>query len=443
MNTTTHAEGPTPIDPARPLSRLLVLYGIALVIVTLAELIGNKIFAIGQLKLVFFPILWALIIGAVVSVVATRRQATWLDRTTQLRCTALVQAVLMLFIGKLGLLVGASIPKLFSQSGAALALQELGHFFGTLALALPLALLLGVKREAIGATFSIGREPSLAIIAEKFGMSSPEGRGVLAEYITGTVIGTLFIGLVAGIIASLHFFDPRALAMGSGVGSGTLMAAASAAIAAQQSPEMAKVVATYAAASNLLTTIVGTYFTLFISLPVAVWLYLKLEPILGQRAKPVVIQDSSAWVVPDLGFGERLAVWVGAGAIALVTGNWITYHTTPAQGFFGMVLVVLTVVIGDVLFNLTKRKMPLVCWVSIVGMLATFPFGAANAAIADISGKVNFLAVGTPILTFAGLSLGKDLPAFQKLGWRIIATSLVANFGTFVFGTLIAQALIH
>ena len=61
--------------------------------------------------------------------------------------------------------------------------QEFGHFFGTMAIGLPIALLLGIKREAIGATFSVGREPSLAIIAEKYGMHSPEARGVLA-YLT-------------------------------------------------------------------------------------------------------------------------------------------------------------------------------------------------------------------------------------------------------------------
>ena len=73
------------------------------------------------------------------------------------------------------------------EAGWALVFQEFGHFFGTMAVGLPLALLLGIKREAIGATFG-GPEPSLAIIGERYGMNSPEGRGVMAEYITGTVI---------------------------------------------------------------------------------------------------------------------------------------------------------------------------------------------------------------------------------------------------------------
>ena len=82
----------------------------------------------------------------------------------------------------------------------------------------------------------MGREGNIAIISEKYGMDSPEGRGVLAEYITGTVLGALFIAILAGFLSSLHVFDPRSLAMGAGVGSGSLMAAAVGAILAQHPP---------------------------------------------------------------------------------------------------------------------------------------------------------------------------------------------------------------
>ena len=40
-----------------------------------------------------------------------------------------------------------------------------------------------------------------------------------------------------------------------------------------------------AAASNLLTTVVGFYFTLFLSLPLCNWLYGRLEPVLGRFSK--------------------------------------------------------------------------------------------------------------------------------------------------------------
>ena len=42
---------------------------------------------------------------------------------------------------------------------------------------------------------SIGREPEVAVVIDKFGFNSPESRGVLAVFIVGTVIGTIFISL--------------------------------------------------------------------------------------------------------------------------------------------------------------------------------------------------------------------------------------------------------
>ncbi|MTJ79776.1 MAG: DUF3100 domain-containing protein, partial [Telmatospirillum sp.] len=260
------------------------LYGLGLVIVVAAEAIGTISFQVGPGKILLMPLVWAVVIGGIWSALARVMPApVRAGRATQWYGASVMQPALLLFIAKLGLLVGSSLPTVFA-SGWSLVFQEFGHFVGTMVFGLPVALLLGIKREAIGATFSVGREPSLAIIGEKFGMSSPEGRGVLAEYITGTVFGAVFIGLLAGFLASLNLFDPIALAMGAGVGSGSMMAAASGAIAAQQSPDVAKQVAVFAGAANLLTTTVGTYFTLFLSLPFTIWAYGVLEPVLGRVA---------------------------------------------------------------------------------------------------------------------------------------------------------------
>ena len=94
------------------------------------------------------------------------------------------------------------------------------------------------------------------------------------------LFGAIWLGFVAGFVASLNIIHPYALAMGAGVGSGSMMAASSGAIAAAV-PSMAKDILMYAGASNLLTSIIGVYFALFVSLPVTVFLYNKLSPIIG------------------------------------------------------------------------------------------------------------------------------------------------------------------
>lgn len=427
------------------------VFAFAIMCVFLAEIIGNVAVPLwGSSKVVLLPLLWALLLGITWGLSEKiLPQPIRVFRQLQELSAQMLQPALLLFIAKLGLLVGGNLPKIM-DAGWALVFQELGHFCGTILFGLPIAIMLGIKRESIGATFSVGREPSLAIIGEKFGMDSPEGRGVLAEYMTGTVFGAVFIAIFAGFVTSLGLFDPRALAMGAGVGSGSMMAAASGAIAAQQTPEVAKDVATFAAASNLVTTTIGTYFTLFLSLPLAVWVYGRLEPILGRisqsRTMPEVGCQSMVTETksPSADFSVLtiFVIWVVAGLMSLI-GNRITYHTAvDFDVLAGVAIIIAPVVIGQMLYVLTRKVIPAVIWVSLTAMLLTFPATPYAAEIAALTGKINFMALVTPMLAFAGLSIAKDMPIFRRLGWRIVVVSLAANAGTFIGATLIAQFFI-
>lgn len=433
----------TPSHLTQPGLQTWKLYVFAVVILVVAELIGSVTFKVGPGKVVLLPMVWALIMGAVIGSLQSKMPGPLsLSQPLQFRAAAILQPALLLFVAKLGLMVGSSLPKIIG-AGWALVFQEFGHFVGTIIIGLPLALLLGIKREAIGATFSVGREPSLAIIGERYGMNSPEGRGVLAEYITGTLFGAVFIAIFAGFITSLNIFHPVALAMGAGVGSGSMMAAAAGAIAAQQTPEVAKDVATFAAASNLITTTIGTYFTLFISLPLAVWGYRVLEPIIGRTTSSSSTASDDLHTqthveVADLNMAGRIGAWVFAGVLTIIA-NWIAYKVAPLESIGCIVIMIAAVFVGDILCNVTGKKIPAVCWVTLVAMFLTSPICPWADAIVAITGKINFLAVITPMLTFAGLSIAKDIPAFRKLGWRIVLVSFAANAGTFIGATLIAE----
>lgn len=430
------------------------LYVWAIVILVIAELIGAISINAGHGKIVLLPMVWALLLGAALGLSQARLpRFAQIDLPMQHKAAAILQPALLLFVAKLGLLVGGSLPKLVA-AGWALVFQEFGHFVGTIILGLPVALMLGIKREAIGATFSVGREPSLAIIGEKYGFDSPEGRGVLAEYLTGTIFGAVFISLFAGFVASLNLFHPHSLAMGAGVGSGSMMAAAAGAIAAQQTPEVAKEVATFAAASNLITTTIGTYFTLFISLPLAVWGYRVMEPVLGRmsrrgraNAEAAAVADaeaakelkqaSTAHTV-EMNFGARLFAWVFSGALALL-GNSMAFKTPFLDGVPGMLIIIGAVIVGEALYFVTRRKVPAVCWVSLIAMFLTSPAFPFAPVVEQFTGKINFLSLVTPMLTYAGLSVAKDVPAFRRLGWRIVVVSFLANAGTFLGAAIIAE----
>lgn len=249
------------------------LHVIAFIVVMICELIGTKKFG----YVLILPMLWAMLIGGFIS----WPKMKILNLKDMDNAGGMLTTMLVLLITWLGLSIGPNLPKLMDAK-LALLLQEFGHFFGTIIIGMPLAVALGMGREAVGATYSLDREANIAIIAERFGLDSPEGRGVMSMYICGTIFGAIWIAILAGFVASLDLFHPYALAMGVGVGSGSMLAAGSGAIV-EYYPHMTEQIMAYAGAANLMTTILGIYFSLFISLPFAIRFHKFLSGLLGKN----------------------------------------------------------------------------------------------------------------------------------------------------------------
>jgi MFS family permease len=173
-------------------------------------------------------------------------------------------------MARYGTLVG---PKFYDilQAGPALVLQEFGNI-ATAIIGVPIAIYLGLKREAVGAAHSIAREPNVALIGDVYGLDTPEGRGVMGVYICGTVFGTIFFGLLASFLAAFQVFHPYALAMASGVGSASMMTAAVGTLSATY-PSMAEQIQAFGVASNTLSGVDGVYMSLILALPISNKLY--------------------------------------------------------------------------------------------------------------------------------------------------------------------------
>ncbi|SUC30337.1 Protein of uncharacterised function (DUF3100) [Providencia rettgeri] len=245
-------------------SKLLL---VSLLIILLSE-------AIGQIKIslvMVFPMLYSMLMGGIISFPKFKI----LSEKNMAHASSIMSVALVILIAKLSTSVGASWEKII-QAGGALILQEVGHFIGTILLGLPLAIMLGMGREAVGATYSIGREPNIAIIEAKYGLSSPEGRGVMAMYICGTLYGAVWMGVIASVIAGLDIMSPLALAMGAGVGSGSMLAASVAPLL-ELYPEHAADIQAFSSSANLMSSVLGLYIYIFFSLPFASFLYNKLK----------------------------------------------------------------------------------------------------------------------------------------------------------------------
>ena len=252
------------------------IYLLAFLFIAIADKIGQIKIPFGLGTFILFPIFYSLILG-----ILSGPQVAKIVKSKEVKAASkLVIVAICPFIAKLGINAGASIETVIS-AGPALLLQEFGNL-GTIFLAMPLALMLGLKREAIGATHSINRETNLALITDMYGPDSPETRGSLSIYVVGGMIGTIYFGFMVSIIASLGIFHPYALGMSSGVGAGIMMASATA-VLTEIYPAMADQISALASASETISGIDGIYMAIFIGIPLCNWLYAKLEPVLGRR----------------------------------------------------------------------------------------------------------------------------------------------------------------
>lgn len=242
---------------------------LTLLLTVLCEFLGTKIVKMPIGSIAFFPMLYALLLGFVIGLPRFKV----LKLQDQEDASFLINISVMLLIARYGTLVGPNFFKIIN-SGLALILQELGNL-GTAVCAIPIAVWLGLKREAIGAGHSIGREGNIALISEIYGLSSPEGRGIMGVYICGTVFGSIFFGLMASLVASWNVLSVESLAMAAGTGSASMATATIGALQALH-PDKAELIAAYGAASNMLTSLDGLYMSLFLSLPLSNWLYKKV-----------------------------------------------------------------------------------------------------------------------------------------------------------------------
>ena len=242
----------------------------ALMIIVIAEFINVRSIDVHIGKIVLLPMLYAMIIG----VLSTPK---FLKLTTEKEVNdagTMIGVTLLLLMAKYGTTIGPTIEVII-KSSPALILQEFGNL-GTVLIGVPVGVALGLNREVIGAAHSIAREPNVALIGEKFGLDSDEGRGVLGVYIVGTIAGTIFMGLLASILATSTPLHPYSLAMAAGVGSASMMSTAVGALS-EIYPDMADKIMAFGASSNLLSGFDGIYMSMIIALPLSEFLYKKLK----------------------------------------------------------------------------------------------------------------------------------------------------------------------
>ncbi len=154
-------------------------------------------------------------------------------------------------------------------------------------------------------------------------------------------------------------------------------------------------------------------------------------------------------------WATRIKVLLITGVIASIGNMFATWHDArsgtgqlvmpweilPVLAF--MFVVVLAGCGLEALFRKLHIKLPKILYISMLTLVLSIPeiSPIGNWIQANFS-KIGVLPLCTPILAYAGISIGKDMDAFKKQGLGIVCVSLLAFAGTYIGSALIAQVLL-
>ena len=134
---------------------------------------------------------------------------------------------------------------------------------------------------------------------------------------------------------------------------------------------------------------------------------------------------------------DSLIVLFIVGAMSLVA-NVIGTPYGVIESIPGLLILIAMAITGMAMAKFLPGNIPAVAYVVTLACLLSYPGVPGSEYVNAYVKKVRFLQ----LCTYAGVSIGKDLDAFAKSGWRIVVISCIVFIGTYIGSAVIAQCIL-
>lgn len=129
--------------------------------------------------------------------------------------------------------------------------------------------------------------------------------------------------------------------------------------------------------------------------------------------------------------------------ILALIGQNIGYKIPMGQAIPGMLIVIAIGMAALIIKDYTpKLKFPAFAWAMLIALVLTMPFIFTSKFILTYTKQVSFLGTTTPILAFAGISIGMKITKLKELSWKLVIVAFAAFIGTFFGSAIIAQIVL-
>ncbi len=128
----------------------------------------------------------------------------------------------------------------------------------------------------------------------------------------------------------------------------------------------------------------------------------------------------------------QLLVMTCVGAIILL-GQRISLGTPVIKALPGMIMVIAAAMAAMILKDLFPKSIfPAFGFATILGLLLSMPYSPTAKVFLENTDNVNFMAITTPLLAFAGISVGNKIEQLKEMSWKIVVISMLV-FTTIFF----------
>ena len=105
---------------------------------------------------------------------------------------------------------------------------------------------------------------------------------------------------------------------------------------------------------------------------------------------------------------SNLLILIITGILTLV-GNFVGFKVSPLEAMPRVLILITIAFVGILLSKIIPIKIPSVAYIVTLSTIVTIPEMPMAEFISTYTAKVNFLALCTPILAYAGIYTGKNL----------------------------------
>lgn len=126
-----------------------------------------------------------------------------------------------------------------------------------------------------------------------------------------------------------------------------------------------------------------------------------------------------------------------------VLGNVLGYKAAWGDSMIGMLILLLITLAGMAMAEFLPIKLPSIAYITLIAVILSLPAMPFSEFVVQKTSAINLLSITTPILAYAGISIGRNWADFTKLGWRAIVVAAMVFLGTLIGSAIVAEIILR